>query len=224
MDEEEYVFPVFSKAEALPEPEIIPAPLAKRNQHARVDPLTQTDEDLTPLEDRFLSELVCDPKITAGEALRRAGSTLKNLDSAASRMLSKPLVRIALMARRRDLQTAMKLDALDVARKVRDLAFSEVPDIFDEMGNLLPMGEWPADARASVASIQFDNPTICEGPDGNLIAKPRIKSVKFVDKPKMVEMLIRLLGIQAAKMGEQEDDGENTGTQTLKIGEINIVF
>lgn len=188
----------------LPEPEVI------TREH-------NPDDDLSPLEDRFISEVLANPKISKGEALERAGSTAKDLSRAASEMLSRPHVKRAMSVRRADLRAALGIDALTVAQEIAAMARAEVPDIFDEFGMLLPVSQWPAGARAAISSITFDNPAFTDTG-----IQPRIKSVKFVDKLKAYEMLQRLLDLQAPS--STSGDGDGAKTQVLVIGDMKIAF
>lgn len=188
---------------------------------------TATAEGLTPLEDRFVMELLADPRVSAGEALLRAGSKAKSPSVAsqgASQMLAKPRVIAALQERRSDLRAALGLDALEVARKLKELVEADIPDIFDEDGTLLELDKWPPGTRAAVSSITFDNPVFVEDEHGQKVKKPRIKSVKFTDKLKTWEMLIRLLDIQPPKRVDVTSNGQSIGTQVLVIGDKKIEF
>ena len=182
-----------------------------------------TEEGLTPLEDQFVWELLMNPRITQGEAVSRAGSTSQNPSTTASLMLSRPRVQAALQSRRADLQVLLGLDALDAARKLKELAEADVPDIFQADGTLLPMDQWPPGARSAVSSITFDNPVLSEDARGEVSTKPRIKAVKFVDKLKVWEMLIKLVGIQAPEQGVGSGGGDTT-VQVLQIGDMKISF
>ena len=179
----------------------------------------QTAGRLTPLQDRFISELLLDQKISPGKALERAGSTAKNLAAAAGMMLSNPKVRAELEERRKDVREALGIDALAIAQKLKDLMESDIPDVFDANGFLLPLSKWPEAARSAVSSITFDNPVF-----GESELRPRIKTVKFIDKLKAIEMLTRLLDIQPPKRVDHTSGGEKIGSQTLVIGDMKIEF
>lgn len=182
----------------------------------------KTEEDITPLVDRFLGELIANPKITQGDALVRAGSTAANPSAAAAALLKQPKVRAALRVRRDDLREALQIDALSVARKVATLVEADIPDIFDATGNLLPMNQWPAGCRSAVSQIEFDNPVWL---DGEEMPRPRVKKVKFVDKLAALTILNKMLGLEQPKKVDITSNGQTTGiAQVLVIGDKRVTF
>jgi hypothetical protein len=85
-------------------------------------------------------------------------------------------------------------DLIDPQRALREaasLAYSNVQEIFDEHGNLLPIKDWPAHLAAAIASVEVVKRNL-SGADGEV---DTVCKVKLWDKPRNLEMLFKHLGL-----------------------------
>jgi len=85
-------------------------------------------------------------------------------------------------------------DAIDPDRVLREtarIAYQDIGDIYDDAGNLLPIKQWPEDARRAFASLEVVKQNLTAG-DGkvDVVMKPRPW-----DKPKALEMLAKHNGL-----------------------------
>ena len=97
----------------------------------------------------------------------------------------------------------MLADAIDPDRAMREtaaIAFANVEGIFTDSGNLRPMSEWPKELLAAVASVEVVKRNIY--PDDDKIDD--VIKVRFWDKPKAVEMLMK-------HHGKLKESVEHTG-------------
>ncbi len=114
--------------------------------------MTPRRDGLSGKEARFVAEFVKEHNGT--QAAIRSGYSRKSAHMLASRLLKKVKVQDAIAA------AEAKLDAEDEAyhkelrRQVRWMATSDLGKLLDHRGNILPVHEWPVEARASVASIE----------------------------------------------------------------------
>ena len=85
-------------------------------------------------------------------------------------------------------------DLIDPDRSLREvarLAYSDVGELFDEHGNLRPVHELPDHLAAAIASIAIVKRRLTAGDNATHI----IQTVRFWDKPKALEMVLKYLGL-----------------------------
>jgi len=85
-------------------------------------------------------------------------------------------------------------DLIDPDRALREtarLAYSDIGDLFDKDGRLLPLPEWPAHIRAAVASVKYRKFN-AESGDGK---QDDIVELKLWDKSKNLEMLFKHMNL-----------------------------
>lgn len=85
-------------------------------------------------------------------------------------------------------------DLIDPDRALREaarLAYSDVRQIFDGEGKLLPVKDWPPELAAAVGGIEVVKRNVDSG-DGRT---DDVIKVKVWDKPKALEMLFKHLGL-----------------------------
>lgn len=85
-------------------------------------------------------------------------------------------------------------DLIDPDRALREaarLAYSDVRELYDDQGRLKPMKDWPDDLAAAIGGVEFVRRNV-DGADGH---SDDVIKVKVWDKPKMLEMLFKHLGL-----------------------------
>lgn len=85
-------------------------------------------------------------------------------------------------------------DLIDPDRALRELAslaYSDIRDIFDADGNLLPIQQLPAHVAAAISSIEVVIKNAAAG-DGHT---DRVHKIRLWDKPKMLATLLQHLGL-----------------------------
>jgi len=99
-------------------------------------------------------------------------------------------------------------DLIDPDRALREaarVAYSDIRQLFDENGHLLPMNKWPADIAPVVSSIKVLRANLDKG-DGKF---NDVVEVKLWDKVKNLEMLFKHLGLMVERL-------EHTGEVKFK--------
>ena len=115
-----------------------------------------------------------------------------------------PQVKAAAAQRVRDI-LADAIDPDRVLREIARMAYQDIGDIYDDAGNLLPIKQWPEDARRAVSSLEVVKQNLTAG-DGKIdvVMKPRPW-----DKPKALEMLAKHNGLL-------KDQVEHSGTLEVR--------
>lgn len=88
------------------------------------------------------------------------------------------------------------IDPDRILREAARLACSDVRDLFDDRGNLLPIKQWPDHMAAAVGGVEVIVKN-AEAGDGHT---DRIHKLKIWDKPKNIELLMRHLGLLNDKL------------------------
>jgi phage terminase small subunit len=130
---------------------------------------------LSPKQQRFVAEYLKDSNAT--QAAIRAGYSRKTAGSQGHDLLKKP--EIAAAVKLKVEQVAMEAD--EVLERLSDIASSDLGDIFDKDGNMLPLHEIPAQVRRAIASFETET---------NALGVTTTK-VKFWDKPATLGLLGR---------------------------------
>jgi terminase small subunit-like protein len=97
---------------------------------------------LTDKQKRFVAEYAIDHNAT--QAAIRAGYAPKAAQEQSSRLLSKAIVKEAVAAYERPIYQRLGLTLENALEEHRRLAFLTIRELFDEHGELRPIGEWPA--------------------------------------------------------------------------------
>lgn len=132
---------------------------------------------------RFVSEFRKD--LNATQAAIRAGYSTKTAYSQGQRLLKHVEVAALLKA-----ETAKQLERADLSasrtlEEMRRLAFSNVQDLFDAHGDLIPIHQLTREQAACIASVEIIMKNATAG-DGKI---DRVLKIKVWDKPKVMEML-----------------------------------
>lgn len=90
-------------------------------------------------------------------------------------------------------------DLIDPDRALREaarLAYSDIGELFDNDGKLLPLKQWPDHIRTAVASVKYRKYN-AEAGDGK---QEDIVELKLWDKSKNLEMLFKHMGLMVERM------------------------
>lgn len=90
-------------------------------------------------------------------------------------------------------------DLIDPHRALREaarLAYSDIRELFDAQGNMLPVKQWPDHLAAAIASVEVVKKNLTTG-DNKI---DDVIKVRVWDKPKNLEMLFKHLGLLAEKL------------------------
>lgn len=156
---------------------------------------------LTPKQQRFVAEYLID--LNATQAAIRAGYSEKTAYSVASENLTKPEIAQAVAkARGRQLQQA-DLNAVRVLEELRRLSFSDLSELVDANGALLPLAQMPAHVRSAIASVKLSKKNLTAG-DG---VTEDVVEVKLWDKPRALEMLAKHFKLLTDVVQLQDADG-----------------
>jgi len=85
-------------------------------------------------------------------------------------------------------------DLIDPGRALREaarLAYSDIRGLFDDKGQLKPMGAWPDGLAAAVASVEVVRRNVDSGDDHT----DDVIKLKLWDKPKNLEMLFKHMNL-----------------------------
>lgn len=156
---------------------------------------------LSPRAARFVAEYLVD--CNAAAAARRAGYSQRTAHSQGGRLLRNVAVAQAIAAAQARRVQRVEVTADAVVRELSRVAFSDVGQLHDADGNLLPLQQLPEDARRAV--VQFEAEAV--GQDGEAVTQ--LRRVKLADKLKALELLARHLGMLRDKV-------EHSGTVTLE--------
>ena len=96
-----------------------------------------------------------------------------------------------------------ELTAENILRAAAALAFSNIQDLVDEDGNLLPIKDWPRDAAAAVQGVEVTKRNLVAG-DG---LQEDVLKIRLWDKPANIQVLMKHLGL--LKEGVTFELGDN---------------
>lgn len=98
---------------------------------------------------------------------------------------------------------AMAIDPERVLREVGRLAFSDIRELFDDAGKLLPVKQWPEDIARAVKSVEVVRGNVDKG-DGKY---DEVVKIQLWDKPRPGENLMKHHGQLTDKL-ELSGDAE----------------
>ncbi len=125
-----------------------------------------------------------------------------------------PQVKAKAAERVRDL-LADAIDPNRVLREAARLAYSDIRELFDDAGNLLPIKKWPDDIAKAVASIEFVKKNVTAG-DGKV---DDVIKLRLWDKPRKLENLMKHHGQLTEKV---EVSGELDIVDRLMAGRKRV--
>lgn len=165
---------------------------------------TITQKKLTPKEQRFVDEYLID--FNGTQALIRAGYKSKTENAAAVRaieLLRKPKIAQVVQERRAEHTEKSEIDTIAILREAARIALSDVGKLYDEKGNLKPIGDLDDDIRRCIAAIETEEIWEGRGNERTLIGYR--KKVKLWDKNSALERLFKHLVLFPQQPGSKEN-------------------
>ena len=168
------------------------------------------ERKLTRKEAQFVAELQ-DPKITQRDAAIRAGFSVRNADSIASRLVKKSQVLEAIEKKRSERLRKIGVHADRALTEIARVAFSDLRNLYEEDGSLKLPHKWSDEAAGAVAGVDVVEEFEGKGKDRTLIGYT--KKVRTYDKVRALELLSKHLGIIGN--GKHRDEDEDEGGERV---------
>jgi len=146
---------------------------------------------VTPKQQRFVEEYLIDLNATA--AYRRAGYAAKGnaAEVNAARLLRNAQVQAAIVEAKAARSEETGINAAWVLKRLADEAFADLADLYDELGRVKPVKDWPLVWRQGlVAGVEVE--TIGEGAG-------HVTKIKISERIKRVELIGKHVDVQAFK-------------------------
>lgn len=150
-------------------------------------------DKLTPKQVRFIDEYLVD--LNARQAAIRAGYSKKTAAEAGYENLNKPHIALAVEAKRKEVAAGVGITRERVLREMAAIAFSDVRKLFVAGGGLTDATTLGDDIAPAIASIKLTSFT----PPGDDAEPEYTKEIKFWDKGKALEGLLKHLGMEGDK-------------------------
>jgi phage terminase small subunit len=152
---------------------------------------------LTPKQRKFVDEYLVDLNVTA--AARRAGYSPKTAHVIGHETLKKPNV-ADYLAKRREEIGSVGITPERVLEEYAKLALLDPDDLVDKNGNLLPIPQIPAHARAAIGGIEQE--TIKIGKKGVKVKR----KYRIIDKKGSLDSIARTLGMFEKDNAQRDRD------------------
>ncbi|MDE2097694.1 MAG: terminase small subunit [Patescibacteria group bacterium] len=173
---------------------------------------------MTDKERRFIDEYLID--LNGAAAARRAGYSVKTAREIAAENLAKPHIKAEVDARMAERAEACKVNAEEVLREFKLLAFADIGEVFDfDFGKggwlrLRPGKEISPQIRRCIAQIRVKRLTEKQ-PDGKPPQEVEVMEFKLWPKPEALVNLAKHLGLVREKH-------EHTGKDGAPLGEADL--
>lgn len=141
---------------------------------------------LEPRQERFVAEYLID--LSASQAAVRAGYKDKRPEQVGYRLLRIPAIAKAIQERHLASLKRAEITADRVMGELGAISFSNLRDLFDEEGHLLPIHEMPADVTRVIASIEVVTAMM---PGGERSAVEYISKIKLWNKLDALTLLAK---------------------------------
>lgn len=156
------------------------------------------DEDLLLPKQRIVAlEYLVDYHI--GNAADRAGVSRY----VASEYLKKPAVKTFIAKRREAIEARIEVNVELIVEELRRILTADISEALDENGAFLPLHEWPVDLRRALAGINNEE-LMGRDDEGNRILVGQVVKVKFWNKNKSAELLLKKLNAFAPDKSEEQ--------------------
>lgn len=155
---------------------------------------------MTPMQARFVAEYRKD--LNATQAAIRAGYSKKTAASQAERLLRNVEIAAAVAEKTQQQLEKIDLSAERTLEEMRRVAFSNVQDLFDGNGDLIPIHKLTREQSASIASLEVIMKNATAG-DGKV---DRVLKIKIWDKPKVMEMLGKHFALLTERVHHTAED------------------
>lgn len=150
--------------------------------------------DLTAKQQRFVDEYLLD--LNATQAAIRAGYSAKTANQQGPRLLEDVEVRAAIDAAKSERAEETKIDAAWVLTRLAEEAAADIADLYDDSGNLRPVGEWPMVwRRGLVQGIEVEE--LFEGRGDGRERTGVVRKVRLSDRVRRVELIGKHVGVNA---------------------------
>jgi phage terminase small subunit len=154
--------------------------------------------------------------LNAAEAARRAGYSEKNARQTGYELLTKPYIQLRIRQLKRERIKRVRWNADMVLDRLGDELDADLADLYDEMGNLLPIHEWPLAWRTGlVAGVETEE--LFEGAGEDRVHIGRVKKLKLSDRLKRLELVGKHVEVNAFKERSEVEAG---GTLTQLLGAL----
>lgn len=147
---------------------------------------------LTKKQKVFVDEYLID--LNATQAAIRAGYSKKTANNIGPELLGKTCVANAVQEAIKKREQRNEITQDRVLNEIAKLAFSNIQDIYDKDGELIPIDKLPRDVAAAIQEINQDS---ISGDDNETIIK---RKYKLSDKKASLELLGKHLGIFTEKI------------------------
>lgn len=148
--------------------------------------------DLNPKLRHFADEFLANGR-NGKRAAIAAGYAEKSAEVTASRLLRNAKVDAYITAREKALQRKLELRQENVLELLRDMAFADFGELYDENNTLKPVKDWPLALRRLVAGVEVFEEFEGSGEERTQIGLT--KKVKLLDRVKVLEMAMRHFGL-----------------------------
>jgi phage terminase small subunit len=150
-------------------------------------PRCSTAQD-NPRRDRFVQLYL---KLgNATEAAKQAGYSAKTAYSQGARLLKDVEIQSQLQRLRNKVEERTIVTLEEVVQAIRDAAFLDPADIYDDKGNVKPLSKIPPAARRAIIGLRTTTFNLAGG-DG---VQETVADVRLVDKAKSFDMLMKHKG------------------------------
>lgn len=142
---------------------------------------------LEPKQELFCLEYIKDYNGTRAAKTAGFGTTDKSSQVAASKLLSKGMVKERVDELKREQQKRLQMSADDVLIELSRLATTDIAKCYDANGHLKPIHEIPQEIRVAIESIEVFEEFEGLGKERHKIGET--KRIKFWSKPKALELM-----------------------------------
>ena len=150
---------------------------------------------VNPRQARFVDEYLVD--LNATQAAIRAGYSKRSANQQASDLLALPKIQTLLAERRREMAAEGRLSVAQVLAQLARQSFFDPRRLIDPVTREpIHLADLPDDIALCIQGIEIERAMDQQMVDGELVQTPRVTyKLKFVDKGKSVDMLMRHLGL-----------------------------
>lgn len=145
-------------------------------------------KSLTPKQKAFVTEYLID--LNGTQAAIRAGYSVKTARQIGEQNLSKIDIQNAIQCGMRDREIRVELQADEVLRDLKRIVFFDPRKLFDDKGNLKPIGDLDDDTAMVLTVYKIKTEA-----DGRQSVE-----IKWADKLKAIESAMRHLGLYNDKL------------------------
>jgi phage terminase small subunit len=189
-------------------------PAAKRSRAAA--PLAAGPRPLSPKQARFVDEYLID--LNATKAAERAGYSARTAYSIGQENLTKPDILAAVAERKAARAKRTGIDADWVLARLADEAEADIADIYDDLGSIKPVHEWPLVwRRGLVAGVEVAELFEGKGDDREHIGQ--VRKIRLSDRLKRIELIGKHIGVQAFKERVEVDASADLAAMLTKARE-----